>query len=214
MAQFVRTDKSIHSDLFEDMNKVHIPATPKRIRKGEEMYTVRTAVSIEEQDRRARFGRTRRWNRRNLLKISSSIQKRFFRVTNHFFPTMLPSQKAYENCSKLERSVKYKTPIEERRDTHLRCHRTGKEKSRRWKQVLDIIFEIRGRYDAKSSGYIVEVQKLYSVLRERQKWFEDVKDLGESNRKWPSKFKLRLGNITTIGLRRIGKSMMSFSLRM
>ena len=35
-------------------------------------------------------------------------------------------------------------------------------------------------------GTSSEIQKLYNVLRERQKWFADVKDLGESNRKWQS----------------------------
>ena len=99
MAQFVRTDKSTHSDLFEDMNKVHIPGTPKRV-VGEEMSFRDTPSPIRKTGFDASSVREdtplEQWEG-DLLKISSSIQKRFFRVTNHFLSYYASKSKAYES---------------------------------------------------------------------------------------------------------------------
>ena len=191
MAQFVRTDKSIHSDLFEDMNKVHIPATPKRIRKGEEMSSFRDTPSpIRKTGFDASSVREdtplEQWEG-DLLKISSSIQKRFFRVTNHFLSYYASKSKAYESPIRNLRGTYDIKLLLKKGGIHISDVTVPvKKKVGDGNKYLTLSLKFVDGTMRNLQGTSTEIQKLYSVLRERQKWFEDVKDLGESNRKWQS----------------------------
>jgi hypothetical protein len=120
----------------------------------------------------------------NLLKISKKIQKRFFRVTNHFLSYYVSKSKAYES------------PVRNLRGTY------DIKKLKKKGGILISNVTVKSKYEKPDDNSVTlslkfvdgtmrnlqgttsEIRKLYDVLIKRQKWFEDVKDVGESNSKW------------------------------
>ena len=190
MTQFVRTEKSQDSGFFDNVNKIHIPGTPKRVVEEETSFrdtpspirkTGFNASSVREDTP------LEQWEG-DLLKISSSIQKRFFRVTNHFLSYYASKSKAYESPIRNLRGTYDIKLLLRKGGLHISNVTVPVKKKRDEEEVKysTISMKFVDGTMRHLQGTSPEIRKLYNVLKERQKWFEDVNDLGESNLKWQS----------------------------